>query len=132
MASEIKQNEEGMSDILQTNDDLIRVIDAYKKTMGIETPPTTGALGLEAAATTATAGPAGVTTGEASDPSGSGDVLIDLAGLNLGPPPSTSGQGDADGGLSDELLLAELGIFGGGRDHIIRTSHLCPSLHNLI
>ena len=104
-----------MTEILQTNDDLIRVIDSYKKAMGIETPPPSTTAG-------ATGGVVPPSSGEPTggaplaDPgAGGADILIDLAGLNLGPPPSTSGQGEASGNLSDELLLAELGIFGGGR-----------------
>ena len=34
MASELKPKEEGMGEILQANDSLIRVIDRYKKIMG--------------------------------------------------------------------------------------------------
>lgn len=118
MASEIKQNEEGMTEILQTNDDLIRVIDAYKKALGIETSPTTSsavATGVVGAGTPAAQGEAAQTGGEATGTDPSADILIDLAGLNLGPSPNTSGQSETEGNISDELLLAELGIFGGGR-----------------
>eukprot|EP00731_Ephydatia_muelleri_P029239 Em0020g883a len=117
MASEIKQNEEGMTEILQTNDDLIRVIDAYKKALGIETSPTTSsavATGVVGAGTPAAQGEAAQTGGEATGTDPSADILIDLAGLNLGPSPNTSGQSETEGNISDELLLAELGIFGGG------------------
>lgn len=116
MASEIKQNEEGMTEILQTNDDLIRVTDAYKKALGIETSPSqAGGVGGGARAAPGEAAPAmgGMAIAAGTDPSA--DILIDLAGLNLGPSPNTSGQNETEGNISDELLLAELGIFGGGR-----------------
>lgn len=37
MASELKPKEEGMAEILQANDSLIRVMDRYKKIMGEST-----------------------------------------------------------------------------------------------
>ena len=42
MASELKQNEEGMSEILRLNDSLIRVMDHYKRVMGDDDAGTEG------------------------------------------------------------------------------------------
>ena len=125
MASELKQDEEGMAEILQTNETVIRVMDRYKSIFG-EPPPSTTASssstttnGTPSSSTTSTAtggsgtivtsssGAAGnIGEGATAAAGGTGatasskqdDVLIDLLDLDLGPPSSSVGGGGAAGG----------------------------------
>ena len=110
MASELKQDEEGMAEILQTNETVIRVMDRYKSIFG-ESPPSTTASsstatnGTPSSSTTSTAtGGSGTTVTSSSGATAAGgagatasskqdDVLIDLLDLDLGPPPSGGGGG---------------------------------------
>ena len=131
MASEMKQNEDGMSDILQTNEKLLRVSDRYHKLIGGTEPEaaTTGTengtskklASSEASGEAAGTGSVATVTKTEATPTetpgavGGGDVsdvLIDLADLNLGPPPpsaSNSAGGQASGNMD---LLGELGMLG--------------------
>lgn len=129
MASELKQNEEGMSEILQTNDDLARVLDQYKRAFGddkseegassataSETPTTNGAststsLVADSGAVGAMATDAKTTGATASDSNGLGsDILIDLADLNFGS--SGPGQNAATASSTSGSLLDDLGQLG--------------------
>jgi len=47
MASELKQNEEGMTDILQTNDAVLRVMDLYETKFNKTTPTTNTSNGMD-------------------------------------------------------------------------------------
>lgn len=123
MASELKENEEGMSDILRTNDSVLRVMDLYKSKTSNLPPLETGdgakgGEGAEASANTASKNspaeskkqseePATAQNGATGGGGGSdSDVLIDLADLNFGsaPIPITGG---AEGGLD---LNSSLGL----------------------
>ena len=126
MASELKQDEEGMAEILQTNETVIRVLDRYKSIFG-EPPPsttvassstTTNGTPSSSTASTATGGSGTTVTsslgatgniGEGATAAAGGgagataaskqdDVLIDLLDLDLGPPSSSVGGGGAVGG----------------------------------
>ena len=109
MASELKQDEEGMAEILQTNETVIRVMDRYKSMFG--EPPSTTASSSSTSSTTMATTTAASTMGDtamtvASEGATGGgetstkqdDVLIDLLGLDLGPAPS--GGGGSGGNLS--------------------------------
>ena len=117
MASELKQDEEGMAEILQTNETVIRVMDRYKSIFGEPPPSTTAASssttttnGTPSSATTSTAtGGSGSTVASSSGAAGNigegataaskqDDVLIDLLDLDLGPPSSSVGGVGAVGG----------------------------------
>lgn len=129
MASELKNNEEGMAEILAANESLLRITDTYKrifegdeegatKTNGTSTETTVNS---SASATTSTATPTnsvpptntegtgGVLSSGSSGATAAGnsDVLIDLADLDFGPPPSGSSQ---DGNLSS--FLDNQGLLG--------------------
>ena len=120
MASELKENEEGMSEILRTNDSVLRVMDLYKTKMA-GFPKTessdagaTGDSSASSAKTTESGGPQVQGSSEATPTSSSGqngaagglsDVLIDLADLNFGGSSAAAGGG-VGGGLD--------GLGGGG------------------
>ena len=106
MASELKPEEEGMTEILQTNETVIRVMDRYKSIFG-EPPSTEASSSTTSAATSTTATAAGTTmtssggataSGGAEAATGGGasskqdDVLIDLLDLDLGAPPAGGGN----------------------------------------
>ena len=122
MASELKQNEQGMSEILQTNDSVLRSLDQYRKIFGedidtqdISTPPSSTSTETATTALTENAASAitMTTSGEVNGGGGSSDVLIDLADLNFGPPPvatPTAGQTVSTGNPSSMgSLLDDLG-----------------------
>ena len=116
MASELKSDEEGMAEILQTNETVIRVMDRYKGVFG-EPPPSTASTSSSSSATSTTAtaatgGGATTTTTSSSGATASGsdtatgggasskqdDVLIDLLDLDLGPSPSGGNLSSGSGG----------------------------------
>jgi hypothetical protein len=125
MASELKQDEEGMAEILQTNETVIRVMDRYKAIFG-EPPSTTASStttnGTPSTTSTATTGGSTTTVTSSSGAAGGGegatasagataaskqdDVLIDLLDLDLGPPPSGGGSGGGGGGAAGGGNLA--------------------------
>lgn len=124
MASELKANEEGMSQILGVNDNLIRVIDFYQRTVGENEPgASAGASASSTAAAVSTVPDVSSTTekvessGSAGDSSTtaaantSGDLLIELADLNFGNPPASTGLGS---GLGDLSGLGTTTTNGGG------------------
>ena len=102
-----------MAEILQANDNFIRVSDLYKRVIGdADSSPTTsstatsnGTITTTSAATTSQSGATATATASGSD------ILIDLADLDLGPPPSShpdSNTTSASGSLLDSLgLLSE-------------------------
>lgn len=120
MASELKQNEEGMAEILQVNDSLIRVMDRYKKIMGEDDPETTASTSTTATSTTATTSASdlvtttqspnasSMSTGAVASAAGGSDVLIDLADLNFGATPPLSQ--DAANTSTSSSLLDDLGL----------------------
>ena len=132
MASELKQNEEGMSDILQTNDSVIRVIDLYNSKMKQSPSPQTtdtasssegvAANGVDnvagASSTAAMAVSAAIaTTGTASaDSQVTGNALIDLADWSFDPNPISGAVGgvgiSSNSGLGS--LMDELSALGKG------------------
>ncbi len=123
MASELKQNEEGMTDILQTNDSVLRVMDLYTAKIGKPattseaTPTVSNGLngttassstseGQEGAAASATATPATSTVASSSEGQATAtsdrvvsgrneeaSALIDLADLNFDPTPISGAVG---------------------------------------
>lgn len=120
MASELKQDEEGMAEILQTNETVTRVMDRYKGIFGeppatsMSTPSsstntaTTTTASMTGATNTvpsgATAGSEGATGGATSGAADKqDDVLIDLLDLDLGPPPSSAGGGNLVSGSGTSL-----------------------------
>ncbi len=101
MASDLKNNEEGMADILAANEGLLRVTDTYKRifessndstTNGTtnETPPPTTSASTTQETNSTTEGVVNTASGGGTDDS---DVLIDLAGLDFGPPPTPMSGG---------------------------------------
>lgn len=133
MASELKQDEEGMAEILQTNETVTRVMDRYKAIFGeppssTASPATTGTTATTSTTSAATGGSATTVTSSSGAAGGEGataaagataaskqdDVLIDLLDLDLGPPPSGGGGGAAGGGNLASGSGASLGGGGGG------------------
>ncbi len=112
MASDLQPNEEGMTEILQTNDSLIRVLEHYKRTVkpgGAEqstsgTTPTT-----EATPTIGATPPANKKPGS---PTGA-ELLLDLTDLNFGAPtlPMTNGTATNIGG-GDSSVAMTTGLLG--------------------
>ena len=120
MASELKANEEGMSQILGVNDSLIRVIDFYQRTVGENGPADPSASSTAAAVSTA---PDVSSTTEKVESSGnagdsgataSGDLLIELADLNFGNPPAPTGLGSGLGDLSGLEITSSSGAGSAG------------------
>ena len=125
MASELKENEEGMSDILRTNDSVLRVMDLYKnKTSGFPPLPSSndGANSNEASKDTGSSSednkkaarqsssstePATATSAQNGATGGVSDVLIDLADLNFGTTPVSGAEGGAVD-LNSSLGLSSL------------------------
>lgn len=121
MASELKQNEEGMSEILRTNDSVLRVSDLYKSKMEsfARSSGSEGAVGGASAIDTAKkivpSGSASSTGGQGSSEEegatsaqngaagGKSDVLIDLADLNFDTVPMTGSAEGAGGGAGVDL-----------------------------
>ncbi|XP_064406419.1 ADP-ribosylation factor-binding protein GGA1-like [Halichondria panicea] len=118
MASDLKNNEEGMADILAANEGLLRVTDTYKRIF--ESSDQAATNGMTETASGATSAPAPSTEGVNSTASGGvnstsgagdsgGDVLIDLAGLDFGPPPTpVIGGATQDANLSS--LIDDFGL----------------------
>ena len=124
MASNLKPEDEGMEDILQTNDDLLRVMDTYKRVVGTEgiggggdvVSPTQngGDSGVGGVQSDALPEEAGAVGGGNSLAMGGGDAstLIDLADLDFGAiPVNTTGVDGATPSNPDSLLDA-LGTLG--------------------
>ena len=145
MASELKQDEEGMAEILQTNETVIRVMDRYKAIFG-EPPSSTSS--STTTSTTATTSSTSTATGGSATPamSSSGatggggnigegataaskqdDILIDLLDLDLGPPPS--GGAGAGGGNLASGSGASLG--GGGAGNATNLGSLLDDFESL-
>ena len=130
MASSLKQEEEGMEEILQTNDDLLRVLDTYRRVVGVSEvggtsgPQTSGGTGKTDKPEEAGAvGGGGLGQGEGEG--GEGNTLIDLADLDFRSIPVPS-VGPVTPSTADSLLDA-LGTLG---RTLIPTVHLTsPSLH---
>ena len=117
MASNLKPEEEGMDDILQTNDDLLRVMDTYKRVVG-EGGTTSAAAqnggretqrSKEASEEAGAAGGVGLGVGGGGG-GGDASTLIDLADLDFGSLPATS-MAPITSSNADSLLDA-LGTLG--------------------
>ena len=128
MASNLKPEEEGMDEILQTNDDLLRVMDTYKRVVGVVpvvgeggAGPTqngglakgegggAGKMGNEVPEEAAAAG-GGTGLGGGGGGGGDASTLIDLADLDFGAIPTT-GVAPVTPSTADSLLDA-LGTLG--------------------
>ena len=117
MASQITSTEEGMAEVLKTNDDLLRVLDRYKAVFGaLPTPQQQPAAGepepqqvqnTSASTTTSTAGAAAMLTAASGEGEGGGmdSLLIDLDLPNPGAEQSVP---------SSQSLLDDLGLLGEG------------------
>ena len=123
MASDLKQNEDGMTEILQANDDLMRVMDQYKRTIGegdgkgrTETTTVNGATAASETASSETTSGATATTGATAVGSNdsSNDVLIDLADFNFGETPGATQGATNTSTLSSVPAPDNLGLFLGG------------------
>lgn len=113
MASELQPSEEGMTEILQTNDALIRVLDHYQRTINggdgkLESdaitnglPPSSSPQQETTPSNNATGGPAGDTTN---------DLLLDLADLNFGNPPTPPTSVHQFNSGDNSLLLDDIGL----------------------
>ncbi len=118
MASDLKNNEEGMADILAANEGLLRVTDTYKRIFESSDQSTTNGTAATASSSTSaprTEGVNSTASGGVSSTSGGGDsggdVLIDLAGLDFGPPPTpVIGGTTQDANLSS--LIDDFGLLG--------------------
>ena len=129
LASNLKPEDEGMEDILQTNDDLLRVMDTYKRVVGVggggtsgggEGHPTENGTQSGGAGAGKTeidkpeeSGAVGGGTGLAMEGGGGGDAstLIDLADLDFGSIPAPAGMPPVAPNTTDSLLDA-LGTLG--------------------
>ena len=106
MASELQPSEEGMTEILQTNDSLIRVLEYYKRVFGIEgaEPPTDTPTTENQTMPTTTSDEI-----KPASPTGA-QMLLDLTDLNFGTPTlpisngTTSGVGDGSVAMATGLL----------------------------
>ena len=94
MASELQPNEEGMSDIIQANDALIRVLDHYERVVGpvnkdqsSTDTPITNTIGQSNQN-----GSSDVSNAKDGGLGGANDLLLDLADLNFGSVPPTAGS----------------------------------------
>ena len=118
MASELQPNEEGMTEILKANDSLIRVLDSYEKKLGKKK----GEGGEGEGETKGGATGGGELSGTLGDPvpssttggGGGGDssILLDLADLNFGNPPTPPAPVRSQGNevnLLDDFSLGKLG-----------------------
>ena len=118
-----------MADILAANESLLRITDTYKRIFEKPTETTTNGTSAEttvnssasvvtSTATPTTSAPTTATGGVVNSVSsgataaGSSDVLIDLADLDFGPPPS--GSSSQDGNLSS--FLDDQGLLGVYKD----------------
>ena len=134
MASELKENEEGMTDILRTNDSVLRVMDLYKSKMGnLPELESGGNSSKGATGTTDTASKDTPTDGQgktSEEPAasaqngatggagGGSDVLIDLADLNFGATPVSGAEGglDLNSSLGLGSLMDDISALGKGRE----------------
>ena len=121
MASELQPSEEGMTEILQTNDSLIRVLDFYQRTVGNKKTKENKEKDKEAAISN---GPQEQqsntsTTETAATEGATNDLLLDLADLNFGNPPtpptslhqfSTAANVPSPNVGNDSLLLDDIGL----------------------
>jgi hypothetical protein len=132
MASELKENEGGMSDILQTNDSVLRVMDLYTAKIA-SLPPLPSSEGAEGASSNSTENAASkvdsatsggdqvqsssseVTTAAqqngtlgATGGGSDSDVLIDLADLNFDPVGTSDGASGGTSELNSSLGLGSL------------------------
>lgn len=116
MASQITSTEEGMAEVLKTNDDLLRVLDRYKAVFGVLPSPQQSAATdpepqqvqvASASTTTSTAGGAAMSTAASGGGGGGGEgmdsLLIDLDLPNPGAEQSVP---------SSQSLLDDLGLLG--------------------
>lgn len=125
MASNLKPEEGGMDEILQTNDDLLRVMDTYKRVVGVgedggggggdkptqnggEPQKSEGTKEVPEEAGAAGGGTMPLGTGGGGD---NGDVstLIDLAGLDFGLPATSVAPVNPS---TTDSLLDSLGTLG--------------------
>ena len=112
MASQITSTEEGMAEVLKTNDELLRVLDRYKAVFGelpnsstsSETAPQP-VQGAAASTTTTTTGAAAEPTAGREEGGGMDSLLIDLDLPNAGTEQSVP---------SSQSLLDDLGLLGEG------------------
>lgn len=135
MASSLKQEDDGMEDILQTNDDLLRVLDTYKRVVGggggggTNGPQTGGGRGTTGLPEEAGAvgGGDGLGLGGGGGGDDEQDILIDLADLDFGsiPAPNVSAMTpstadsllDALGTLGKTLTLSTVHFEARGTQH---------------
>ena len=135
MASELKQNEEGMSEILRTNDSVLRVMDLYKSKLGDpskassdngtveKAPQISNGAAKESSNVSSTKADSGDQLPSSSEATalvengatgggGADDILIDLADLNFGSSPAATGDSGASGGggSSTTDLNSSLGL----------------------
>ena len=122
MASQITSTEEGMAEVLKTNDELLRVLDRYKAVFGELPKSSTGsdpvppqAQGATASTTATTTGAAAVPTAGNEEGGGMDSLLIDLDLPN-------AGQGQSV--PSSQSLLDDLGLLGEGWGRGIAPSHV--------
>lgn len=119
MASSLKQEDEGMDDILQTNDDLLRVLDTYRAVVGVSGgegsngPQARGGTDRPEEAGAVGGGDGGLGQGGGGGGGGGGvegNTLIDLADLDFSSIPAP-GIGTVTPSTADSLLDA-LGTLG--------------------
>ena len=131
MAGSLKNNEEGMADILAANESLLRVTDTYKRIFEPSEGSTSNGATAEQTSTTTSATVTTTTTASAEGAvantasgdvanssagggASGGDVLIDLAGLDFGPPPTpvtgATTTTTQDSNLSS--LIDDIGLLG--------------------
>ena len=117
MASELQPNEEGMTDILKANDSLIRVLDAYEKKIGKKEggggggeTEKNGGMGMTATSGGGLLGPSGATPAATGGGGGGPDssILLDLADLNFGNPPTPPAPIRSQG--NEVNLLDDVGL----------------------
>ncbi|XP_065900010.1 ADP-ribosylation factor-binding protein GGA3-like isoform X2 [Dysidea avara] len=97
MANNVGKAEEGMAEVLKTNDDLLRVMERYKVTM-VTVESTDNETGLPPAAENTANGETAI-----QDTPSLESTLIDLADLNFTTTTSTGGGGQSIGSFLDTL-----------------------------
>ena len=108
MASELKENEDGMSDILHTNDSVLRVMDLYKSKMERYLQPATGDGAVSTSTTTTSTSTASVATASKATATASGGGTVKDSQETSGSA-DQNGVSEATGGASDVLIdLADL------------------------
>ncbi len=111
MASELQPNEEGMTEILQANDTLIRVLDYYKRIFNPDGEATEQSTDMPTTINQTAPTPISNETKPAS-PTGA-QMLLDLTDLNFGTPtlPVTNGTSGGAGNITTATdLLSELNL----------------------